>query len=321
MKKWFAFLDNDKVLLVVSLLAAVVLWMVVISDRNPTDTDFLRDIDVTYINSENIEASGMNIISMSSDSVDVKISGRLTELQQITKQNVAASIDMSEILSPGNYNLDVKVTQTKSGINIESIEPKTITVRVDYIETNKRDVEVNLIGELPENVEIVSAMSSVTSVTIEGPEKTLDTISKAVATVDVSEITDSCSVNAAIKLIDSTGMEITDKEVKISSASATVDIDVAQLKTVPVQIILSGEVDVGNNGIHVAATPENVIIKGKKDVLKEIDKIDTEAILHIPEASAVISAKPVLPEGVSCDTETINITFTIENSVANINEN
>ena len=295
--------------------------MVVISDRNPTDADFLRDIDITYINTENIEASGMNIISMSSDSVDVKISGRLTELQQITKQNVTATIDMSDILSPGNYNLDVKVTQTKSGITVENIEPQSIMVRVDYIETNKRDVEVNMIGQLPEGIEIISAVPSVSSVTIEGPEKTLDAISKAVATIDVTEISDSCSLHSAIKLLDASGMEITDKEVKISSGSATVDVEIVQLKTVPVQVILNGEVDIENSGIHVRVTPETVVVKGKKEILKEIEKIDTEAILHIPEATAVIGAKLVLPEGVSSDAEDVSVAFTIEQSVANINEN
>ena len=321
MKKWFSFLDNDKVLLIVSLLAAVILWMVVISDRNPTDVDYLRDIDISYINAENIEASGMNIISMSATSADVKISGRLTELQQITRQNVTATVDMTGIVSPGNYKLAVNVTQTKGGITVENIEPREITIRVDYIETNKRDVEIKFVGEHSENIEIISAVPSVSSVTIEGPEKTLDSISKAVATINVSEITDNCSVESVIKLLDASGMEITDKEVKISSASATVDIEVVHLKKVPVQVILNGEVDVQNKGIRVVSTPESVVVKGTKELLQNIEKIDTETILHIPEVSAVIGAKLVIPEGVTCDTEKVNIAFTIEHSVANINEN
>lgn len=312
MKKLFAFLDNDKVLLVVSLLVAVALWMVVISDRNPTDTEFMRGIDISYINSENMTASGLNIISVSSETTDVKISGRLTELQSFTRQNLSATLDMSGILAPGYYDLPINITQTKSGVSVESVEPKNITVRVDYIETNKREVEVKFIGEASESIEIISAKPAVASVTIEGPEKTLDSISKAVATINLAEITESCSVNTQIKLVDASGMEIGDKEVKVSSTSTTVDIDVIHLKTVPVQVILDGEVDVEGKRISIVSKPKDVILKGDKNILEGIEKVDTESILHIPESSAVISAKLVLPEGVMCETETVSVEFTIE---------
>jgi len=324
MKKLFALLDNEKVLLVVSLLIAVVLWMVVISDRNPTDTDVLRAIPVTHINAENVEASGLNVISMSADSTDVKISGRLTELQNISRQNVAATIDMSQIYSPGYYDLPISITQTKSGISVESFEPKSVTVRIDYIETNKRDVEVRFTGTLPEGIEISDAKPAVSSVTIEGPEKTVDSIVKAVATVDVSEVTDSGTVNSPIKLLDASGMEITDSEIKVSSASTTVDLTVVRLKTVPIQVILSGEVDVAGSGISVNSTPAQIVIKGAKDIIEAVEKIDTEAILHIPESDAVISAALLLPDGIASETESVNVAFTIEQTVENdinVNEN
>ena len=89
------------------------------------------------------------------------------------------------------------------------------------------------------------------------------------------------------------------------------DLEVLKLKTVPVQVTLNGEVDVAENGIKVTADPAEILIKGPEEVLETIEKIDTEPILHIPESNAVISTTLVIPEGIVCETETINVEFTV----------
>ena len=310
MKRLFSLLDNDKVLLVVSLLIAIGLWMVVIIERDPKIESSIKNVEISYLNTDNLDASGLNIISVTDKTADVKISGRRSEVYPVSEKNLVTTVNMADIRAPGYYELPVSVTQTKTSVLIENIEPKNITVRIDYINTNRRDIEVRYKGSPAEGFEIEKYTPSVTSVTVEGPENALAKIAKVIAEVDVSGIKESCDLQADLKLIDSSGIRIDDPDVKMSSQSATVSLNVIQVKTVPVQVILDGEVDLEQSGISIASQPAEVIIKGSNDIVSEIEKIETEAIEHIPDTDAEISANLILPDGIVCETEAVTVAFT-----------
>ena len=302
---------NDKVLFVLSFFIAVALWMVVISERNPQTANVIRDVAVSYVNTETMDGAGLKIISASNETADVKIFGRLSEASLVTMRNVSVTADMSQINKPGTYEISLAATVDRAGVSVETITPATIQVQADYIVKNKRDVEAKFINNLPDGYEMGDVSLSTTSVTVEGPENTLQKIAKAVAEIDLNNVTDDISGSFPLKLVDANGKEITSNKLTVSTTEVWADVEIIKEKTVPVQIVLDGEVDLSRTGHSVSAQPENVVIKGKKSDVDSIDKIETEPVLRsvIPEEAGTVAAKLRLPTGVTCETSGVSVIF------------
>lgn len=309
---------NDKVLFVLSFFIAVALWMVVISERNPQTANVIRGVAVSYVNTETMDGAGLKIISTSNETADVKIFGRLSEASLVTMRDVSVTADMSQINKPGTYEISLAATVGRTGVSVETVTPATIQVQADYIVKNKRDVEAKFINNLPDGYEAGDVSLSTTSVTVEGPENTLQKIAKAVAEIDLNNVTDDISGSFPLKLVDANGKEIVSDKLTVSTTEVWADVKIIKEKTVPVQIVLDGEVDLSRTGHSVSAQPENVVIKGKKSDVDSIDKIETEPVLRsvIPEEAGTVAAKLRLPTGVTSETSEVNVIFAYDKAGA-----
>ncbi len=311
MTKWMKSLfQNDKFLFIFSFFVAVVLWMLVVSDRNPQIDSVLRSVPISYVNTESFVNSGLEIISSSTNTANVKIEGRLSEVYRVSGKDIVLSADFSGIYSPGTYEVPIAVTAHPSSVSVETVDPEIMKVQIDYIVKNKREVEILYQGELPEGYELSEAKLSTTSVTIEGPENKLASISKAVAVVDLDNLTESKTFDCPLKLMSIDGSEVSHDNLKLSSTEVSVEQKVLMVKELPVQVILSGE---ASFDAAVVCDPANVIVKGEKDILEKISQIETEPIPaeRVPEGNGRITIKLDVPEGVECETENIIAVFKI----------
>lgn len=309
MTKWMkGFFQNDKVLFVISFLVALALWMMVVGDRNPQIDSTIRNVPVSYTNTESFVNSGLKIISSSTKTANVKIEGRLSEVYKVSSKDIVLTADFSGIYSPGTYEIPINVTAHPSSVSVETVEPQMMRVQIDYIVKNKREVEISYIGELPEGYEISEAKLSTTSVTIEGPENKLASISKAIAVIELDNLTETKTFECPLKLISIDGSEVSYDNLKLSSTEVMVDQKVLMIKELPVQVILSGEADLNT---AVVCDPANVIVKGEKEILGKLSQIETDPvpISMIPGGNGRVTIKLNIPDGLECEVETINAVF------------
>ncbi len=303
--------QNDKVLFVVSFLVAVALWMMVIGDRNPQTENVIRDVPIAYTGTEIMQDADLKIITVSDTTADVKIFGRLSEIHQVVAADVTLSADLSEINKPGTYTVPLVSTVGQTGVSVEGVTPATITVEADFIVQNRREVQVQFVNELPQDYEQGELSLSMTSLTVEGPENLLKTIAKAVAVVDLNNITQPISASYPLKLVDAGGNEVVSDAIAVSATEVWVDLDILKAKTVPVQVVLDGEVNLAETGHTVTPAPSSVRIKGKAALIDSIEQIETQPIPQsmIPVQAGTIDTALALPDGVTCDTEQISVMF------------
>ncbi len=313
MTKWMKNLfQNDKVLFFLSFFVAVVLWMLVVSDRNPQIDSVLRSVPISYINTESFVNSGLEIISSSASNANVKIEGRLSEVYRVSGKDIVLSADFSGIYSPGTYEIPITVTAHPTSVSVETVDPEMMKVQIDYIVKNKREVEILYQGELPEGYELDEAKLSTTSVTIEGPENKIASISKAVAVIELDNLTESKTFECPLKLISIDGSEVSYDNLKLSSTEVLVEQKVLMIKELPVQVILSGEADLDALGVSaVVCDPANVIVKGEKEILDKMSQIETEPIPteRVPEGNGRVTIKLNIPDGLECGVENIIAVF------------
>ncbi len=112
-------------------------------------------------------------------------------------------------------------------------------------------------------------------VRLSGPESVVDTITKAVAEIDVSGFTGDIGTSAEIKLYDAGGNVVSDASINQNIKSVGVKVTILQTKDVPVIFSTQGEPTMGYQETGVIETDKETIrLSGKSSVLKNIDSIE-----------------------------------------------
>lgn len=143
------------------------LWLGVTGLSTPTTTR-LTGVPLTLRFASNTEVTNSPI-----QEVDIIISGDKRRLDQINKNNLLISVDLSDVppgerlvqLSPENVNLDLP-----TGVKLEEIQPNRIAVKIETVEETEVEVKVETEGELPDGYEFyVDPIALPSRVTVRGP--------------------------------------------------------------------------------------------------------------------------------------------------------
>ena len=84
--------------ILIALLAAFALWIYVVTVVNPEDTVEIRDIPVNFVGQDVIRDDyGLIIASGQDATVTLKLTGRRSELNQLSVANIGITVDMSTV--------------------------------------------------------------------------------------------------------------------------------------------------------------------------------------------------------------------------------
>lgn len=197
MKKRFSFsrlIYNDKLMMVLSLLIAVVIWVTVLTGpMNIVDRIVTTKVTVNLGNSY-AGLSGLRVIGEDEIDVQVTIEGAWSVISRIDGEDLRVSADLTAITGPGDVTLPLLVSRNSAETNYDilSVTPSTMTVRCDYWQEGtifKVESDVSALTvkdpattQIGEPVIDQSAFSN-GMVTIEGPKSTVSQIKQVVARV------------------------------------------------------------------------------------------------------------------------------------------
>ena len=319
MSKFDKLLNSNKVILIISVLAAIALWMAVVSEQNPmTDTTF-KDVKIAQINTKGIEKNELKIISVSSETCDVKVSGRFSEVSSVILSDLSVKADFSSITSKGVYTIPVKADVRNNGVEVELVTPDTITVEVDFIHHNDFAVEAEVTGAPARGYNYKADTCKVTpaKIKIEGPNDRVEKVDRVVIRVDISGANDSVSAQYVPVLLDKDGKIIKDDNLKLEHEQIWAYVPIITQKTLPVSISLSNSAE-DISKFDYEPYPATVTVYGEKATLnKMVDKdgnpvVYTEELsLDNPEQNSAYLGLN-LPEGVTADIEEVEVKITVK---------
>ena len=159
--------------LLVSLLAALGLWLYVATNVSTEREQTFSGVSVTLENATSLMDKGLMVKPGESHSVTFTLSGSLSELDKLNTGNLKVLVDLSTITEPGQHQCDYRVVYPSgtSGISrTKSNDKVTITV-VEYA-SKTVPVELILLGDEPEELFINTAGATIgaTEVGISGPK-------------------------------------------------------------------------------------------------------------------------------------------------------
>ncbi len=199
-----------------SVVVAVLLWFYVVDIRN-TDIERVLNIPVVLENEDAVTDLGFDVISGYDHNIDLTLSGKKNDINNISIDDVSAYVDLRDIDKVGSFDLPVNV-KSPAGVSVINKSFSKITVDVDVVSSKEIPVRFEM-GEATVDYNVFELLDPTIipdNVKIEGPKTKIDKISYALAVVDLGEIRSIKTHNVKLKLFEADGNDVTDDSVKIS---------------------------------------------------------------------------------------------------------
>lgn len=211
--------ESNRFLQVISVIIAVIAWFLVTTLVNNDAISTVRGVEIsTDLSGSAAGTNGLCVVSMSEDTVDVRVTGKSYQIGLLERDDFTATLDLSTVTEPGRYELNVLVTpQDTSRKNISNqdfeilqTQPEKVTVEFDRLV----DTTLTLEAYTPnvtaaEGCFLEQAMVTPGEIVISGPDSVIDQIATArVVNETQTELSASQTMEGTLQLLDENGEEI-----------------------------------------------------------------------------------------------------------------
>jgi len=290
---------------ILAVLAASILWLVVVNLDDPVISRTFSPISVEVKNSDAITSEGkIYEVLDGSDSISVVVTGKRSVIDNLSKDNIKATADMMDMTFMDTVAIDVKTTLYSD--KIESIVPKTknLKVLIEDLAKKQFSIEVEATGVPEQGYSLGDVSSNVNIASISGPISIVSKIVRAVVTVDASGLSKDISTSSKVELYDSNDEIVESDMITCNVETVHVTVEMLQTKDIPVYFSISGNAadGYGATGL-IESTPSTVTIAGKSNILNGINALSIpQEVLSINGANATfetaVDISDFLPEGI-----------------------
>lgn len=294
---------NNKFILVLSFVVAVIFWIVTSFDSENGTTRVISDIPIDISLSDEATASGLRIFSGNDETASVTVSGNRVTLGSISKEDIIVSAQTANTINTaGTYTLSLSPSKANVGDDFtitSQPSPSVITVYVDYYREKTFNIVDNVIYQVADGYYASSTLSSKT-VTITGPQSEISKID----TVSVSDklgqiISSDAHLTLPIKLYDSSGYEISSNLLTLSVNEVDVDVSVLPEKSVSLMANFKNKPSgLTVNSDYLSVDPEKILIAGPATVINNISSLNLDDIdfSSLSNKKQTVEANVMLPD-------------------------
>jgi YbbR domain-containing protein len=257
MLRW---LWNNLGSLVLAFILALAVWIVAVTNADPTETRELGPIPIDYSGLR----QGLLIIGDAPPSTGtVTLRAPLSVWEQIGADSVSLAADMSG-LGEGKHELVVEPMVDIRPAQVTEWDPESIPLTLERAATASLDIDVIAVGEPQLGYRTTSVSASPERTVILGPLSMVDRVSSIVATVNVLERREAFEVEVPLAAIDSAGnvVEIVELDPDVTLVSVAIE-PRERFRLVSVVPNLEGEeqlADAGYRLTDVSVTPEVITV-------------------------------------------------------------
>ncbi len=300
-----------------ALVISILIWLIVVNIENPSQTRTFT-ATVTVINEEILtEAGQYYTIPDGTATVSFRVTARRSVIEKLTSSDFTATADMA-YLDGSKVPVTVSVSSNYSGVTISS-KKLYINVEIGEEMTLKQAIEIQTTGQVAGGCIISSLNINTSVVTMTGPQEILSTLESVVATVDVSDATQSFTAeDIVLSFLDSEGNNIDRSSINADVDTVEVTVNILHTKSVEVRYSTSGTTPEGIYLDDITLDVSKINIMGSAEAINSITTVTIpESIINLSEisesTSITVDMSAYLPEGVYIATgSSSQVTVTIE---------
>ena len=288
-------MKSNRFNVILSLVAAIALWAYVLGGLNPSTTQVIRNIPITFTNEASLTENGLVVLEKNLESINITISRKRSATSKVKAENFKVMADL-EGLKNGENVIRLSVEKPDE-VSIESVSSEKVTVTIDNLVSVDKTVKPIITNDTSDDTEPAIVQLSREKVTVSGAESLVNQIQYLAAYIDASKVSNQMKA-LTVELIpeDKNGEKV--DGVKLSQKSISVTTITMSKKTVPLSVPISGQ----DHSIleREVSVPKTITIKGPDEKLEAIDSVDCEKVdLTEVFETTTIALTPILPDGVS----------------------
>lgn len=271
-------IKNDKLIIqIICVLIAIGLWVLVMVDENPMNTNTYSKIPVKIDNIEVLNRGNKTYELMDkidSFNVNVKVRGLKNDLLKLEHKSIKATAKLTQFKEGANSVL-VEI-DIPSNMEVVEVSPKYLTLNIEEVVSVSVNVQVFYTGSQAKGYYIAYSSSNPDTVIVKGPRSVVNSVNKAVATINVEGKSGNVVQNVPVRLFNNTDKEISSLFISPSNVEASWEI--LPTKVVPVKPSYIGVPAEGYKLTKITSDVETVTIAGPRDLLDTIHELKTEPI-------------------------------------------
>lgn len=312
-------LTNNIGLKILSVIGAILLWIIVVNVDDPVITRLYTGIPVEIVNATAITDEGKTFeIADGSENISVVITAERSIIEALTKDNIKATADLKNLSFMNTVPIEVKTTRYSEKIN--SISSRT--ANLDVIIEEKKEKQLKLMVKTQGTVakgyipgEIVPVVDVVK---VSGPESKVDKVKTAEISIDYADMNETFTTSSPVLLYDANGNNVEDEAVSLSKKEIRASVEILETKEIPVNASFVGIAALGYSATGtVICEPSSVLVAGKGSAFDSLSSISIpEDIISVDGAtenvSGSVNIKEYLPKGVVIADESFDGTVNIE---------
>lgn len=285
---------SDGIVKILCLLAAFLLWIYVMIVESPGDEYVIENIPVQLINTDILERDAkLSVYSGFDQYVNVTVSGKRSVISRLTAEDIIATADVSGIQRAAQTSVKVNVTVPED-CEFVSVSQNTISVKADnYVERNVT-IYGNLLNkntaylydEAPvfrsnsgSNQTLTTDSYIVDSVIVSGPQSIVETVSKAVVDIDLTDRNTKFTALLPIYLVNESNQRLDSEYLQKTFDFVQVTMPVFVTRSVPVELIFRQSY-LNNTNSRIEITPSQITVTCDPADAYETDLLDA---LYIDE--------------------------------------
>lgn len=189
---------DNRFVLILSVVAAIIIWMVVAIQASPEDDRVIKDVPVKIEMSNTVSNLGLQMFGNTEFTVDVKVHGKRYEVAEsvLTKDDITVVAKTNYVDSTGSQTLKLEVSPTdpdNANYEILSMSQDTVNVYFDYYKEGEYTLSPDLIYDYDGSSYVADGLTgdtpvlSANTVKLSGPATEMNKIQKVVARVTLEK--------------------------------------------------------------------------------------------------------------------------------------
>ena len=291
--------------LLLSFAIAFGLWLYVVTNVSVEGETTFHDIPVQFDGETALEERGLMITSGTDATIDLRLQGARSHLNDLTSQNITIKVDLSRIYDPGTHEVSYDTfypgdVPSNAFITLSKV-PNTITITVEKWDSKEVPVHVVYEGYVPKDYldDRDNALLDYEMIAISGPASVVEQIDRAEIYVNMDGRTESIGESFQYTLCDKDGNPVDVELITAETAQVRLDLTVQRFKELPVTFTLVEGGGATENYVKITPDIPAIRVSGSSTRLEELTEINlgTIDLAQIPE-DTVLTYPVKLPEGV-----------------------
>lgn len=268
---------NNLLLKILSVVAAILLWLMVVNIDDAIDSKPFRNVKVNMINTDILTTQGqMCRIEEGTDTVDLTVYARRSVLKDLKASDFIVTADMQKDLRYGSMvKIEVEYTGNATIDRIEQSR-ENVLVSIEQSVTKQFKVSVETKGECGNGLVVGSTIPAQTLIEITGPISTVERIKRVKAEVNITGITGTVVRTSTLQLLDGDENPVDGTYLNYIGKDSEFEVTVTTLnkKLVGISFDISQAAPEGYGLNSISYTPETIEIAGLKSQIGPIYNLD-----------------------------------------------